>query len=177
MHRLDKIPKGSRLEEYLRKIPDKLKGTNGNLFDVLNDILRDCIAFLEESGMKIPPIVVEFVRSHQEYLAKEQEYNLKCSPKEVAKSQSSSFIVGNRLGARIFVDVEQLIGLLEHGYATFIYNLVADYIHELIHAVFPEEEEQKIFDLECEFIEKFLGIKLPNEIKKRKASDYYEKRE
>jgi hypothetical protein len=54
-------------------------------------------------------------------------------------------------------------------------NLTEAFIHEILHCLYPHDKiEQEIHDMQCPLIEEFIGIKLPEEIKNLKASDYYE---
>jgi hypothetical protein len=52
------------------------------------------------------------------------------------------------------------------------------YFHEILHCCYLNlRTEQQILKIECELVEKFFGITLPDERRNLRAEDYYEKNE
>lgn len=84
------------------------------------------------------------------------------------------FVLTCTLNNVIYIDFEPLLGLLKKGdFVGFVFNLVSTLIHEILHCFFRgSKNEQEIQDLQYMILEKFLGVSLPDEMKKAKA-DYY----
>jgi len=175
---LDKIPEGSKLEIYVQQLTAVLKNDMDAFPQFMEKTFIDCLNFVkkEQTITFLPRISLKFARTHEEYLDMEQKVSKRAIEKEVAIAQSSAFTVGNRFDKRICVDVESFINLLKHGCATFVFNLVETYIHEILHCAFHNRKsEQEIHSMQCPIVETFLGIELSNERKNLKASDYYSK--
>lgn len=176
--KLDKVPKGSRLEKYLEELPKVVKASKAQILSFLNSIFIECLEFVKQNTdiAFFPAITLKLVHTHERFKREEQRESKKATSKEVAKAPATAFVVGNRFKVRIYIDLESFINLLKFGYPTFIMNLVETYIHEILHIGYPQKDEQEIHDLECPLIETFLGIELPKEIKNLKVSDYYFKK-
>jgi hypothetical protein len=140
-------------------------------------VFEDCRSFLLQKLKLIsfPTIHLKIVYNTEKYWRFEKEEAKKGLEMEVPKDSSTAFAIGNRFLQRVYVDAESLIKLSDYGYPTFIMNLSEIYIHELLHCFYRNTKtEQEIHDMQCPLIEEFIGIELPEEIKKLKASDYYE---
>jgi hypothetical protein len=118
-------------------------------------------------------ITLNFLPSHEQFRIDEKRDSERANTREPAKIQAYAYVRHNKFQARICLDLEYFVELLQNGTGTFAINLVETYLHEILHIVFPEKEEQEIHDLQCPLVEKFLGIELPKETKKLRASDYY----
>ena len=140
-------------------------------------VFKDCSSFLlvKLKPAFFPTIHIKIVYQTEKYRQLEIDEAKKGVEKEVPKIPSTAFTIGNKFSQRLYVDAESLVKLLHHGYPTFILNLSTAFIHEILHCFYSNEKtEQEIHDMQCPLIEEFLGIALPEEIKKLKASDYYD---
>ena len=173
---LDKVPEGSRLEKYLKELPEVLRDKE-KAPSFLHKVFRECLDFVWQNVRipYLPRITVKFVPSHDQFKREEERESKDSISKEAVKKpeMTRSFTVGNKFSQRIYIDLKAYTDLLRFNYLTFIMNLVTTYIHEILHIGFPKRYEQEIHDLECSLVETFLGIELPKEIKNLKASDYY----
>lgn len=176
--KIDKVPKGSRLEKYLNELPKVFKDQKDEIFSYLKGMFVECLEFsTQNAGFScLPQITLKFVQNHEEFKKLEQAESQGAATKEESKLQATALAVGNRFAVRIYMDLEHFSDLLKHGWATFVLNIVEMYFHEILHVTFPKKFEQEIHDLQCPLIEQFLGIPLPEEIKNLKASDYYDKK-
>lgn len=173
--KLDKVPEGSRLQKYLRELPGVLKKSADEIFMYLSLMFDECLRFLKSGSHveNLPSIRLKLIPQHIHFVEEEKEADRIAKSIEIPKGSSTAFVIHNRYYAEICVDIERLIGLLEHGYLTFIMNLIETYVHEILHSGFPEKGEQEIHDMQCLLVGAFLGIELPAEAKNIKASDYY----
>ena len=169
------MPEGSRLEEYLEHLPLVLKSNKAEtIITYLTEIFTDCLKHTQQNLEALyPSITLSFFPSHEQFRIEEKRDSNRAITREPAKIQAYAYVRHSKLQARICLDLEYFVELLHHGAGTFAINLVETYVHEILHIVFPEKKEQKIHDLQCPLVEKFLGIELPKEIKKLRASDYY----
>ena len=176
--KIDKVPEGSRLETYLRELPKVFKGDKQEVLSYLNKMFVECLKFSEQEMRfnYLPQMTLMLVTDHEEFKKLEQVESQKAKSKEESRLQATAFTVGNKFAVRIYVDLESFINMLKHGWATFVFNVVETHFHEILHAAYPQKFEQEIHDLQCPLIERFLGIPLPEEIRKLKASDYYSNR-
>lgn len=176
--KIDKVPKGSRLERYLKELPKVFKDNKDKILPYLQKMFIECLEFSKQNVaiMCLPQITLILVPDHEEFKKLEQAESQKASSKEEAKLPATAFTVGNKFAVRIYIDLESFVNLLKHGWATFVLNIVETYFHEILHTAFPQRFEQEIHDLQCPLIERFLDIPLPEEIKKLKASDYYSRK-
>lgn len=160
---------------YLRELPKAFKGDKQEILSYLNKMFVECLNFSKQEMDfdYLSRISLTLVTDHEEYVKLEQVETQKATSKEESRLPSTAFIVGNKFAARIYMDLESFINMLKHGWATFVLNVVETYFHEILHSAFPQKFEQEIHDLQCPLIERFLGIQLPEDIKKLKASDYY----
>lgn len=176
--KLSKIPKGSRLEKYLKKVPEAID--KKEIMQFFQNAFRECLDFicLNEDIPLLPIISIRLVFL-QERFNKELEKKMKTSIlREEAKKPelTRAFVVGTKFSKMIYINLESFIELLKFSFLSFIMNLIDTYIHEIVHVAFPEKSEQETYELQCVFLEHFLGIKLPEEKKNYKASDYYKSR-
>lgn len=175
--KLDKIPKGSRLERYLKQLPEVMKDHKVlGLF--MWKVFSECSEFLSQNydTIKLPQFTLKIVPTHERFKLEEQRESEGAISKEVAKARVCAFVVHNKHRARVYIDLECFIEALSvGGYPTFILFLVETFLQEILHTIFPQKYEQEIWNLQCGFVESFLGIKLSEKRKKLKASDYYTK--
>ena len=176
--KIDKIPKESRLNEYLKTMVTLFESFDADKFEeFLKKVFHDCVDFLVATGTQIPTTRIMFVYNSDQYVNMEKQCTLTAISKEIAKGPSTAFVIRRATLNKIYVNVGYLIENINLGYPSFILNLVNAYTHEILHIAFPNKSEQEIHDLEFETVEKFLGINLPIEFKRLKASDYYRRRE
>jgi len=175
--KLDKIPKGSRLERYLEELPKVMKKYE-TFSSYLKDVFDECLKSATQNTGSPPPrkIILRFVYNHAQYEKEEKKEAARAVSKENARLPSQAFVIASKLEARVYIDFEFFFDRLkDYGYLTFILNITQTYLHEILHILFPQKDEQEIYDLQCSLLESFLGISLPEEMKKLKASDYYSK--
>lgn len=179
--KLEKIPEGSRLDRYLKQLTEITKGNRDKFMPFLKIIFKDCWDFLQANpNISFPQVIgLRFVSTHERYTNLEKEASKNAAEEEIAKRQSTAFVVGSKFEKTICIDMEAYIDLLKkHGTLTFITGLVETYFHELLHSAFhTQKSEQEIYDIQCLFVEEFLDIKLPEQVKSMKASDYYSKKD
>jgi len=178
--RIDEVPEGTRLYGYLELLKNTLEKQNQEKYrSFVENLFQASLKFLKENlgTVFFPTITVRLVHNHEKFQRYEMTESQDALSKEVARFPATAFIVGNRFKVQIFIDFDVYHSLLNHGYLTFIMNLVMTYFHELLHALFPHKHEQEIHILGCHFVERFLGVNLPDELRNSKASDYYYKRE
>lgn len=171
---LDKIPRGCRLERYLRE-PYRGK-TREEIFSFWESIFEECLEFL---SLKLkPPFLprfkLNFVHDTKLYEKIEKENEKVAIIEEEAKNPTTAFIVHNRFKATIYVDVEKLLNLPNVESLTL--NLIETYLHEILHALEMRAYEQATHDVLIPLLEEFVGTKLSEDAKNLKASDYYEKK-
>lgn len=175
--KLDKIPKGSRLERYLGEL-SKVMGEYETFLSYLKDVFAECLKFATKNTGIVSPrkIILRFAHTHEQYEREEKRETVRAVSKEVPALPDHAFAITSKFEARVCVDLGFYVDLLKkHGYPTFILNITQTYLHEILHVMFPRKYEQEIYDLQCSLLESFLGIKLPEEKWKLRASDYYSK--
>lgn len=175
---LDEIPEGSRLERYLKEVP-KVMGNKEKAISFLNAVFLECYDFVWQNTkiLYLPRIVVKFAFSHDQFKKAEERESKDSISKEAVKKpeMTRAFSVYNKFLSKIYVDLKAHTDLLKFNNLTFIVSLVDAYMNEILHIGFPQKYEQEIYELQCRLIEPFLGIRLPKEKKKLRASDYYYK--
>jgi len=174
LYDLPEIPKNSRLAKYLDELPNAIE--EKRLIPFMKNAFQECFRFIclnEYVPMFPHTIAVKFIPTTNQFF-KELEEQLKNSiQKEEPKKPelTSAFVKSNT----IHIDLERQIQILrEYGGLSFVMDLVDIYVHEICHLAYPRKSEQEIFEMQCSFLEDFLGIKLPEKRKKFKISDYYE---
>lgn len=143
------------------------------------ELFSDCHSFFlnKLKPTLYPNINVKIVYQTEKFRQFERDESKESIEMEIPKNPATAFTVGNKFSQRLHVDAESLINLLPYGYPTFILDLAELFIHELLHCLYScDKTEQEIHDMQCPLIEEFIGIELPEEIKKLKASDYYERK-
>jgi len=158
----------------LPKVIERREDFHSFLYSVFLQCLKFLIQNIDDANL--PQFTLKLVHTHEQFLEEEQRESESAAQKEVARVPSlcHAFRVGSKFRTRIYIDLQHYIDLLtQHGYPTFILNIVETYFHEILHAIFPQKYEQEIYDIHCPLLESFLGIILPEEKKKLKASDYY----
>ena len=173
--KIDKIPEESRFNIYLKEMKELFKDFDADKFeDFLKNVFHDCAGFLTTSGLHIPTTKVMLIYKPDQYVELETKCALTSISREIAKGPSTAFVIRSGLLNTIYVNIGFLFESIGNGYPSFILNLVNAYIHEFLHIAFPDKSEQEIHDLECEIVENFLEVKLPDEFKELKSSDYYQ---
>lgn len=172
------IPKDCKLRKYSEQLGDIIKHTNykEDFNNFTDQLFYDCFAFIknELKTDKYPFICVEFVNTQVEYERLEKQANQFAYQKEKPKISTLGFVITSNFGNKIYINFELLLGLLEKNYATFVFNLFSTLIHEILHCFYRDlKDERETYDLHCKMLEIFLGVTLPNEMKKAKATDYY----
>jgi len=170
---IDEIPKGSLLEKYSEKASKTVQSKE--LLPFLKDVFLDCLKFLIQKTNTefLPQITLKLVHTHEQFEKIEKREFEKAKSDEIAKYPTRAFVIHNKFMAEVYVDVEFFISLINKGYPTFMFVLIHAYMNEILHILFPKKIEQEIYDLQCPFLETFLGIKLSKETKNLNLSNYY----
>ena len=174
------VPENCRLRDYHNQFVDILKNAQNNEDSIKfrDQLFNDSFMFIR-SELKTdyyPLIVVDFVPTQAEYERLEKQSNSIAYQKEKPAIQTRGFSITSSVGNRIYINFEAhtKILLTHKNIYAFIFNLVSTLVHEILHCFFSSSKnEQEIHDLQNRMLESFLGVTLPNEIKKTKASDYY----
>ena len=170
-----KIPEKSQFDKYFKEMTKIHNGSNSEVKfrKFIQKIYDDCANFLSVSGIEIPTIINLFVYKSSEYdayLKYHERINIR---KEVPKNPAYGFIVTYKSYNIMYVNIEKLKQDTKLNFKKFLLRLVFTCIHEILHAVFPKKIEQEIHDMACEKTEEFTKIKLLEEFKSLKISDYY----
>lgn len=178
--KIPEIPRGSRLERYVKAIDEAAETDPSKLNDFFLDVFKACSSYVRSSSLEgaVWPLNTVFHRcattnEFQEILKNLDEETIeKESPKH--PENMLAVCVGDNILTRIFIDCECLIETLKHNAVTFVYTVVETYFHEILHGVFQERKsEQEVWDMQFPLIENFLGFRIPQERKKMSAEDYY----
>lgn len=161
---VEKLPEDSRIAQLSIELEKSVTADTKNLRSFLFDVFNLCHRFVLQNTKCVFSPKIELNLIYQTELYKKIE---KEKTKKVNKWKSTAFHIGNNLKGQIFVNVEERFGLLEHGFPTFILNIVMTYFHQILHCCFLNlRTEKEIFNIECSLVEKFLEIQLPQEWKK-----------
>jgi hypothetical protein len=173
------IPKDCRLRKYSDQLVGTFRGkSNQDFINFRDELFHDSLAFVRsELGSNDNPLItVEFVYSKKEYERIEKESNQNVYQEEKPIGETLGFTITSPLGNNTYINFEPLLELLKINYGVFVFNYINTLIHEILHCFFRNsKDEQEIHDLQYVILEKFLGVRLPDEMKKTKASDYYKK--
>ena len=173
----DGLPEGSKIKKLSIEIDQIGISDADNCERFFFKIYDECYKFVFENMIPIfsPQIKLTLIYQTELYKKIEREKEKKSIYREPAKGESTGFHVGNKFKGEIFVNVENLLHLFsQSNYQTFILNFVMTFFHEILHCCYLNlRTEQEIFNLECELVEKYLGIELSEERKKLKSRDYY----
>jgi hypothetical protein len=176
---MEKLPEGSRIEKLSNELKLLITSDVENLQPFLFKLFDNCHKFVFENIEPVfsPQIEINLIYQTELYKKIEKEKEKTAKIKEPAKGNSTAFHVGNNFKGQIFVNVDRLLSILsKHGYPTIILNFVMTYFHEILHCCYLNlRTEQEIFNIEYELAEKYLGIQLPEKIKKLRSKDYYKK--
>jgi hypothetical protein len=171
------IPEGSRFDKYIKdyqaiRAKELTEETFKELDALLKAIINDIMTFLLPKGNPPVTIRMELVYTSEEFeeIQRSASRNPKIIKPPKAKIPIYAFVVHNKVLALIYIDVGGLSSL--GSIPTFIFNYVATVGHEVNHVLYPSKGEQEIHYVDCPFLEKFLGCKLPEEFKNLKTSDY-----
>jgi hypothetical protein len=171
------IPEDSRLRKYFNQIVSIFEGKSDQDFIGFRDqLFHDAFAFVKsELGNSCYPLItVEFVYIEKEYERLEKQMSELIPEREKPTTQTLGFAITSEFGNKVYINFEPLLDLLKINYGAFIFNLINTLIHEILHCFFiNSKNEQEIHDLQYIILEKFLGVNLPDEMKKSKISDYY----
>jgi len=173
------IPKDCRLRKYSDQLRDIFRGkSNQDFINFRDKLFHESFAFVRSElvNTDYPLITVEFVPSKEEYERLEKQSSEQVYQEEEPITETLGFAITSPFGNKIYMNFEPLLELLKINYSVFIFNYVNTLIHEILHCFFRNSKsEQEIHDLQCIILEKFLGVSLPDEMKKRKASDFYKR--
>jgi hypothetical protein len=161
---VEKLPEGSRIEQLSNELEKSLTADTKNLHSFLFDVFHQCYRFMFENIKPIfsPKIELNLVYKTNLFQKTLKEKTVKT--KKSAKGKLTAFHVGNNRKGMVFVNVEKMLPLLEHGFPTFILNFVITCFYEILNCCYLNlRTEQEIFNIECSLVEKFLEIKLPDE--------------
>lgn len=170
------IPKDSRLRKYFDQFVDISESkSNQDFIGFRDQLFHDAFAFVKsELGNNCYPLItVEFVPSEKEYERLEKQMSQLIPEREKPTTQTLGFAITSESGNNVYINFEPLLDLLRINYDAFIFNLINTLIHEILHCFFSNlKNEQEIHDLQYRILN-FLGVNLPDEMKKSKISDYY----
>ena len=175
--RIDEIPEGCQFDKYVKTCSfllsgefDKAKMDKFELF--LTEIFHDCLKFVTPVNPRLS-IKLLLIYNNDEYLTLEKiaDDSKTIIKKEIAKNLTTAFVLDNGLIAVIHVNVFRLLSCQNS--VSMIFNYIDTLIHEINHIISHQRSEQEIHDLGIPILEKFLGIKIPEEYKNQKVSDNY----
>ena len=177
------IPKESVLSKYEEQLKAMIiNDEDKDTIALRRQVFNNCLSFLknELKTEDFPLVRLVFVNSTSEYDALGKQTGK--YTREKVKTLSLAFITPSlHFGVTIFtiyLNMEQFFGFLRESTKTFVYHLVQIYIHELLHCFYGvSKNEQEIHNVECEMLEKFSGLTLPDEIKQLKISEFYQNNE
>ena len=168
------IPKESRFEKLNNRVAVNLEEFNAKNFgQFLLDVFSECFDFMQKQNYDLPVLSLRIVYNLQEYRHLEKEVTDIATSEEAAINTSTAFVTNMNGIPTMYLNFDPLARCLEAGYSSFTLNLVKIFFHEMLHTIFPEKSEQKIFDEECFVVEKFLEFQLPEAFKTLKTADYY----
>jgi hypothetical protein len=174
------IPKDCRLRKYSDQLVGIFRGkSNQDFINFRDQLFHDSFAFVksELGNSNYPLITVEFIYSREEYERLEKQLNQHVYQEEKPIGETLGTAITSPSGNRIYINFKPLLELLEMNYSVFVFNYINTLIHEILHCFFRNSKnEQEIHDLMFMILEKFLGVRLPDEMKKTKASKYYKHR-
>jgi hypothetical protein len=171
------IPEGSQFDKYIKgyqaiRAKELTEESFKELDAFLKSIINDITTFLIPKGN--PPVSIRIELTYTNDRFEEIQGSASSNPKIIkppkAKIPIYAFVIHNKTIALIYINVGGLSSL--GTIPTFIFNYVATVGHEINHVLFPLKSEQEIHYVDCPFLEKFLGCKLPEEFKNLKTSDY-----
>jgi hypothetical protein len=161
---IDKLPENCRISKFSNELKEFLPFDMKNLENFLLKLFDNSRKFIFENINPIfsPEIELNLIFQAEKFdkIKKEKEKTTRI--KEQAKRKLTAFHVGNNLKGHVFINVEERLSVLKHGYPTFILNIVMTFFHEILHCCYLNlRTEQEIFDIESSLVEKFLEIDLP----------------
>jgi len=172
------VPSNSILSKYEEQLCSIIKNDEDkDTISFRRQVFNDCLTFVkrELKAENFPLVMPVFVNSQSEYEILEKRPDKYTT--ESVKTMSLAFTTPSTFFMIIYLNMEQFFNLLKISKQTFVYHLVEIYIHELLHCYYGlSKNEQEIHITACEMFEKFSGLKLPDEIKKMRMSDFYESR-
>jgi hypothetical protein len=174
------VPKNCKLRQYSEQLMSISRNTEfeEDFVNFRDQLFHDCFAFVrsELKTSMYPIITVDFVPTQAEYESLEKRAGQYVPQRQKPKIPTLGFTITSSSGNRICINFEPLLKLLETNSSVFIFNLVSTLIHEILHCFFRgSKDEQETYNLQCQMLERFLGVTLPTEMKETKTSDFYDK--
>ena len=161
---IEKFPENCRISKFSNELEEFLPYDVKNLEKFLLKLFDNSRKFIFENINPIfsPKIDLNLIFQAEKFDKMKKEKEKTTRIKEQAKRKLTAFHVGNNLKGQVFINVEERLSVLKHGYPTFILNIVMTFFHEILHCCYLNlKTEQEIFDLECSLVENFLEIDLP----------------
>lgn len=175
------IPKNCKLRKYSEQLANIFKNADYKEFINFRDqLFHDSFAFVrkELKTDNYPVICVEFVYTQAEYEKLEKQADQFAYQREKPKIGTLGFTITSNFSNNIYINLEPLLKILEESYSAFVFNLVSTLIHEILHCFYRDsKDEQATLNLQYKLLEAFLGVTLPDEVKKTKATDYFTSKE
>jgi hypothetical protein len=174
-----KITKGSKLlryEQELKAILQIRDETHLNeLIGYSRNLFQDCLTFIKiQTTASSLTIKLEFAKNQNDLNVIQKRIAEFAHEGEKPKYPSRALALWSDSGATVFVNFSYFYGLLRNrDCQTFIITLTDNYLHELVHCFYKSLIEQEVHDIQCELLEKFLGVTLPLEAKAVKSSEFY----
>jgi len=170
------IPKNSKLTLYSLQLMDIMKKTDfqNDFNNFVDHLFLDCCAYVKNHlNPEEPVIKLVFIAKQAEYERIEKQSNYYSHQREKPKGQTLGFAMTSNLENVIYLNFEPLTRLMLKNLQTFVFNLAALYIHEILHCYYRSiKDEQETLDLTYKLLGNFLGMSLPKEMTP-KASDFY----
>ena len=170
------IPKDSILSNYIEQLGGVIKeDVDKETVAFRCQVFDDCLKFLknELKTEEFPLVKLEFINKQSEYeiiIKQTERYE-----RERVKTTSLAFAISGNFFDTIYMNMEQFFKLLQESKKTFVFHLIQIYLHELLHCFYGNlKNEQEIHNAECEMLEKFSGITLPDEVKQLEMSEFYQ---
>jgi hypothetical protein len=170
---IDELSENCRISKFSNELEEFLPSDLKNLENFLLIIFDNSRKFILENidPTFSPKIEVNLIFQAEKFDKIKKENEKTTRIKEQTKRKLTAFHVGNNLKGTVFINVEERLSVLKHGYPTFILNIVMTFFHEILHCCYLNlRTEQEIFDLECSLVEKFLEIDLPKSWKTQNTS-------
>ena len=147
---MEKLAEGSRIDKLSNELEEFLTSDISNLQNFFFELFNNCYRFVFENIEPTfsPKLELNLIYQTEQYKKLEKEKTGKTKKRD--KWKTNAFHAGNSSKGQIFVNVEEQLLLIKHGFPTFILNFVRTYFHEILHCVYLNlRTEQEIFNIEC----------------------------
>jgi hypothetical protein len=154
--------KNGRLDQYEKELSILLKEKDVSKVEAFTfKLFSDCMNFLKDS------LHVDFPDMMLKIIYKKEEYDTLCGKLDriLPRPWTKAIVVSCGSQNLIYIDFNSHF---KGKPVDFIANLSISYLEELIHVVDPSKKEIEIQELVCSAIEKFLEIRLPENVREER---------